>query len=696
MTYSAMGTDMSYTHSNGANHTATTDNGQPILNIPSYDMPSYGMPVHANVPMSTSFGQPFSQQIVDPSLSGSYIHNPMANTPSSYAQFIGGLPTSMGQATNTHLQQQQQQHQQPPPPPPPLQKGNTGTGRGGKRKGPAPRKGGIDDGFKQQTVNQLQNLDGQFRAVQDSLSAIQSWLQIPQTVTPVHATPSPSSTTNSTFTSAQGTEASMTSLATQGPLVQNNGHGLPMSNQSGVGTSQVGAIGQAATTTTGNSQTQLPYFANSVNQGPQYAPLSFHASPTYTNAGIRPRMSTGFNIDIIQGKGKQGGKSHSGSENVMWNGNCGIQCNGNQTGSYPLTFLGNSIHGVGTAAQLGQQNMQDMSHLYNIQNHQARNSLLHVDMSDLLIPASARKTGTTGQSATNTVTPQDYTYADNNMLYAFPTSGRREERKIVSGGMPLGWNVSEEIKEAIWADDFVDFVDLLDKEGTTRPKATPENDPNLLPNPKFKKQIRTIRDWDRAFSTYMNLYLRKPGNLRHLPHLITYSNDLKNMAEGGINFLEYDEQFRKERASQAKAGIEPWPWNVFRQDTYNNIQLQAIAERLQLTPRKWLEFPRPRFHYNNHYQHFSPQFQTSWHQYTRRFTPPSNSVPVGFCFDFHTPGKRCMKPICSFRHQCPCGRGPHPVFMCRHSSTPVRGRGHNGFQGRERNPGSFAFRQPGV
>ncbi len=122
----------------------------------------------------------------------------------------------------------------------------------------------------------------------------------------------------------------------------------------------------------------------------------------------------------------------------------------------------------------------------------------------------------------------------------------------------------------------------------------------------------------------------------------------------------------------------------------------AIAERLQLTPRKWLDIPRPRVYYNNHFHQFSSHSQLPWQHNLRRFGSPTSSVPPGFCYDFHTQGKRCIKPICSFRHQCPCGRGPHPVFMCRHGSAPVRGRGTHGFQGRERHPGSFTFRQPGV
>ena len=152
----------------------------------------------------------------------------------------------------------------------------------------------------------LHSLDGQFRAVQDSLAAIQSWLQIPQSVAPVHATPTLPSSVNSTFTAAQGPASSSTSLATQGHT--HGGVGDSTHNpQSSSETTPFGIIGQPTSHATGNSQSQLPYFANSINQGPPYNSVSFNIGPTYTNAGVRPRMSTGFNftLDIVEGRGRQ-------------------------------------------------------------------------------------------------------------------------------------------------------------------------------------------------------------------------------------------------------------------------------------------------------------------------------------------------------------------------------------------------------
>ena len=659
----------------------------------------------------------------DPALSGSFNYNssmnPVANIPSSYAQFANGLPTSFGPVITQFPQQTQpaQQTQQVQPPPPPLQQAIGSSIRGRRKGAPAKPRHTLDDPFKQQTVNQLNHLDNQFKSVVDSLSAIQSWLQIPSSVTPVHASPVTGGIQHTTPVTVQAAQAVGTQLTSQ------TATNTSMNNAGDQGTSRHANGNGCMGTDAGqfNNDAHLPpgnqtgfssgsSYTDSINHTGR--PLLTHMGPTYTNAGSRPRMSTGFehiSLNIKEGRGRYGGVRGQQPNRGRRGGNIlqgnvtgdtndpllaciaykpGISGSGQQNGSQSVNH---SLFDGGSSPSAQNVHLQDLQHCYGGQIRKENN--VCADMSALLLPSSVRDGGAQSNLNQNLGKVIDFTNMEDNLCYTLPNSGRREERKIVSGGMPLGWNVEESIKEAIWNDDFVDFSDLIDKEGTSKPKATPESDPNSLPNPsKYKRQIRTIRDWDKAFSTYMNLYLRKPGNIRHLPHLITYSNDLKTMAENGINFLEYDELFRKERASQAKAGIEPWSWNVFRQDNFNNIQLQAIAEKLQLSARKWLESPRPRF--QQHYQHY--HFQQPTFPNPRRFGL-SNSlmshIPPGFCFDYHSYGKRCMKHVCTFRHYCPCGRGPHPLYLCRSSGAPYRGGDGVTRQVRERYTRPFTFRQ---
>ena len=124
--------------------------------------------------------------------------------------------------------------------------------------------------------------------------------------------------------------------------------------------------------------------------------------------------------------------------------------------------------------------------------------------------------------------------------------GQDHEIKIVSGGLPLGWALDQSIKDKIMNDQYIDLSDLLEQ-GNQQHYAVsidPDTGSGFIFT-KNKKAIKTIKEWDRAFATYMSVYLQKPGNVCHWAHLITYSNEIKSIADDGLNFLEYDDTFRK-------------------------------------------------------------------------------------------------------------------------------------------------------
>ncbi len=282
----------------------------------------------------------------------------------------------------------------------------------------------------------------------------------------------------------------------------------------------------------------------------------------------------------------------------------------------------------------------------------------------------------------NNTYPDPYTYLIN--------SGRPNERKIISGGMPIGWAVDRDIKERIWADLYVDFSELVQREDRSRRTVTVDSDSGTTVSvQKQAKEIKTIKEWDHAFAIYMNIYMELESNERNIPHLVTYGQELKAMAENGLDFIAYDINFRKERESQVKAGYPPWNWNVFRQETFNHLQMTAIAEKLHLAPKAWSE---P--------QSFKSPFSTSYFsgnnpKYNKfgSDTKPFLKVPPGFCYEFHSQESNCVKPTCSFRHNCPCGRGPHTIYNCRTNGHPYRKRGNYGSRGRGGKSNSDHFKQ---
>ena len=104
------------------------------------------------------------------------------------------------------------------------------------------------------------------------------------------------------------------------------------------------------------------------------------------------------------------------------------------------------------------------------------------------------------------------------------------ERKVVTGGLPIGWNVQMSIKERIWADKYIEFGDLLESDGDTEygAKLDPKDNSTVWFS-KSKRVVKTLKDWDRAFTIYFNIYLQRPHNWKHLPHLVTYWSEMKKV-----------------------------------------------------------------------------------------------------------------------------------------------------------------------
>ena len=196
--------------------------------------------------------------------------------------------------------------------------------------------------------------------------------------------------------------------------------------------------------------------------------------------------------------------------------------------------------------------------------------------------------------------------------------------------------MDQTLKDKIMNDQYVDLSDLLEQ-GNQQHYAVsidPESGSGFIFT-NNKKSIKTIKEWDRAFATYMSVYMQKPRNVRHWAHLIMYSNEIKSMADDSLNFLEYDDTFRKERAGMSC----PWDWNVFRQDLFNRIHRKALSYKLNNNINRKLIFDK-------------------------NGSGNNPKIPMGYCFDYHSFGKRCNRLNCSYKNTCTCGRGQHALYSC--------------------------------
>lgn len=252
-------------------------------------------------------------------------------------------------------------------------------------------------------------------------------------------------------------------------------------------------------------------------------------------------------------------------------------------------------------------------------------------------------------SATETNASQDVSQTDDleegeiisdviNSIHTQSNNGSIAEsampRKLITAGMPLGANVSQKIKMDIWSDKYVDLATLLDSHESTSHTIQFDPENGGLKVDKKSKHIDNIDDWSIAFDTYLSIYIEKEENTRHARDMIQYAQEIVSLAKDQYDWLYYDRQYRMDRA----ANPNPDPWGTLNQYVYNKVTRKGKIGTLF----------RPYSAKNN-------------------FGHDSTKIPKGYCFSFHTQGKRCMQNPCSYKHTChKCNHAyPHPSFKCR-------------------------------
>ena len=232
-----------------------------------------------------------------------------------------------------------------------------------------------------------------------------------------------------------------------------------------------------------------------------------------------------------------------------------------------------------------------------------------------------------------------------------------EPRKMMTAGMPLGHSLPQKVKDDIWADKYIDLAVLLYPDTTVSYGVQLSGEvgdgqevPGELKFTPHKKRITTINEWSKAFSTYISVYIQKPGREGLATELLTYMAEVQSIAEDGLDWAMYDEQYRRERAS-SKA---PFSWATVNQTLHNKIMRKRPITVVSPTPSRASAFS-------------SPNPNLSGPPGRKNFRNQAGGIPTGFCFAFHSPGKYCSKSPCTYKHTCfKCKGGKsHPQFLCK-------------------------------
>ena len=137
---------------------------------------------------------------------------------------------------------------------------------------------------------------------------------------------------------------------------------------------------------------------------------------------------------------------------------------------------------------------------------------------------------------------------------------------MFAAGLPAGSHVSDNLKQKIWGDKYVDLSELLPNNNS--PAYTMSmNDTGNVPTLQFAPQKRrplTENEWSAAWDDYFAIYIQK--HMHHITDMITYSRHVKELMNSGANWRHYDQQFRSDREfshfeiGQIESSVNPlWP-----------------------------------------------------------------------------------------------------------------------------------------
>ena len=218
-----------------------------------------------------------------------------------------------------------------------------------------------------------------------------------------------------------------------------------------------------------------------------------------------------------------------------------------------------------------------------------------------------------------------------------------------SAPLPLDFAVSQDLRNKIWNNEFVDLGDLLHPVQAKQTKLALQKDENGDDAICFvngaKKAPRSINEWSSAFAIFTAVYTSKFPS--EVAKLLKYSEVVRQIASEGGNFNLYDMTFRKLRQTIELA------FDQFHTELY----LKALQAGPLVTSGVGNNAPRKSV-----------------------FRSTNSSLPIGYCFRFIR-GQYCDGQ-CGFKHTCHKCSGNHSPARC----WQVR---HQSFAGRAPGRGSF-------
>ena len=137
-------------------------------------------------------------------------------------------------------------------------------------------------------------------------------------------------------------------------------------------------------------------------------------------------------------------------------------------------------------------------------------------------------------------------------------------------------DLSDRIKGKMWANEYVDFYDLIHNVQPQQLSVSTGSSHqviSMMPQPGKRRQISTIDQWTSAFLVFGAVYTQRFP--QSAPGMFKYCEAVQDIARTGLMFAwrQYDEQFRNFRHSDP----ESFPWDQLRWDLFFKCMSSKMA-----------------------------------------------------------------------------------------------------------------------
>ena len=245
----------------------------------------------------------------------------------------------------------------------------------------------------------------------------------------------------------------------------------------------------------------------------------------------------------------------------------------------------------------------------------------------------------------------------------------RKLKKQFLSGLEVGEAVSPEMKLRIWKNEYVDFVVLLYPDDRGRMDVSYNGGRSMTLTERRPRELRDILEWTEAFEIDASVYLERPENRGKYRKMMTYARYIRKLASRGLNWREYDHQYRHDRPNYDEVP----EWTGVRQD----LIIDCLAEKLNDRQNRGRSFnsDRNRSQYSDRSQ-FSDRPGDRFQDRDRQQQDSlfDRQIPKSFCFTYHSRDEFCDRgQSCAYKHECPwCDRGIHPAFLCHTEQARIR------------------------